>query len=35
VTQRPIHCTDNKREVLYIKDENKWEKEAEEKENLD
>ena len=32
VTQRPIHCTDNKREVLYVKDEDKWEKEAEEKE---
>ena len=27
VTQRPIHCADKKREVLYIKDENKWEKE--------
>jgi hypothetical protein len=25
-TKRPIHCTDSKREVLYIKDENKWEK---------
>ena len=34
VTQRPIHCTDNKREVLYVKDEDKWEKEAEEKEKL-
>jgi hypothetical protein len=34
VTQRPIHCTDNKREVLYIKDENKWEKEAVEKEKI-
>jgi hypothetical protein len=30
VTQRPVHCTDAKREVLYIKDENKWEKEGEE-----
>ena len=27
VTQRPVHCTDKKREVLYIKNENKWEKE--------
>jgi hypothetical protein len=27
VEKRPIHCTDNKREVIYIKDENKWEKE--------
>ena len=34
VTQRPIHCTDNKREILYIKDENKWEKEAEEKDKI-
>jgi hypothetical protein len=31
VTQRPIHCTDRKREVLYIKDENKWEKENNDK----
>ena len=34
VTQRPIHCTDNKREVLYVKDENKWEKEADEKDKI-
>ena len=27
VTQRPIHCADKKREVVYIKDEDKWEKE--------
>ena len=26
ITQRPVHCTDKKREILYIKDENKWEK---------
>jgi hypothetical protein len=31
VQKRPIHCTDKKRETLYIKDENKWEKEDEEK----
>jgi hypothetical protein len=30
-TKRPIHCTDTKREVIYIKDEDKWEKEDEEK----
>jgi hypothetical protein len=24
---RPVHCTDTKREVMYVKDENKWEKE--------
>jgi hypothetical protein len=29
VTQRPVHCTDKKREIMYIKDENKWEKEDE------
>ena len=29
VTQRPVHCTDKKREVLYIKDEDKWEKDEE------
>jgi Txe/YoeB family toxin of Txe-Axe toxin-antitoxin module len=34
VTQRPIHCADKKREVLYIKDEDKWEKENEEKEKI-
>ena len=27
VTQRPIHCTDKKREVLYVKDEDLWQKE--------
>jgi hypothetical protein len=26
ITKRPIHCTDEKRNILYIKDENKWEK---------
>jgi len=31
VTQRPVHCTDKKRETLYIKDENKWEKEDDKK----
>jgi len=29
VTQRPVHCTDKKRETLYIKDEDKWEKDEE------
>ena len=29
VTERPIHCTDKKREILYVKDENKWEKDDE------
>ena len=26
IYKRPIHCTDTKRETLYIKDEDKWEK---------
>jgi hypothetical protein len=30
-TKRPIHCTDAKREILYVKDEDKWEKEQENK----
>jgi len=34
ITQRPIHCTDKKRETLYVKDEDKWEKENEEKVKL-
>jgi len=34
ITQRPIHCTDKKRETLYIKDENKWEKEDDNKNKL-
>jgi hypothetical protein len=29
VTQRPVHCTDKKRETMYIKDEDKWEKDDE------
>ena len=28
-TLRPVHCTDTKREVIYVKDEDKWEKEDE------
>jgi len=34
ITQRPVHCTDKKRETLYIKDEDKWEKEDEEKKKV-
>ena len=29
VSKRPVHCTDQKREVIYVKDENIWEKEDE------
>jgi len=27
VVKRPVHCADQKREVIYVKDENMWEKE--------
>jgi hypothetical protein len=29
--ERPLHCNDLKREILYIKENNKWEKETEQK----
>lgn len=29
ITKRPVHCTDLKRETLYIKDENTWNKDKE------
>jgi hypothetical protein len=32
--KRPIHCSDLKREVIYIKDENQWTKENEEKQKI-
>lgn len=28
ITRRPIHCSDAKRDVLYIKDDNKWERDS-------
>ncbi len=28
IHKRPVHCTDLKREVMYVKDENQWNKEA-------
>lgn len=34
VDKRPVHCTDAKREVLYIKDDDKWEKENEDKNKM-
>ena len=33
-TVRPIHCTDQKRETFYVKDENKWEKEEDDRKKL-
>jgi hypothetical protein len=34
ITQRPIHCTDKKRDILYVKGENKWHKEDEDKKQI-
>ena len=34
VTQRPVHCADKKREVIYVKDQDKWEKEDIEKKKI-
>jgi hypothetical protein len=34
VHKRPVHCADKKREVIYIKDEDKWERESEEKNKM-
>ena len=34
INKRPVHCSDSKREVMYVKDENKWEKENKDKEKL-
>lgn len=34
VTMRPVHCTDIKRETVYIKDQDNWEKENNEKTKL-
>jgi hypothetical protein len=34
ITQRPVHCTDQKREIIYIKDEDKWEKEDDKKQKF-
>jgi len=34
VTERPIHCTDIKRETVYVKDKDKWELETTDKSKL-
>jgi hypothetical protein len=34
VFKRPIHCSDLKREVLYVKDQNAWEKENDENKKI-
>ena len=33
-SMRPVHCTDSKREVIYVKDDNKWEKENDDKKKM-
>jgi hypothetical protein len=33
-TVRPVHCTDKKRETMYIKDQGQWEKEDDNKTRL-
>jgi len=34
VHKRPVHCSDFKREVMYVKDDDRWEKENSEKQKL-
>lgn len=34
ITHRPVHCTDKKRETMYIKDDNQWFKEDDNKSKL-
>ncbi len=34
IYKRPMHCSDTKRETLYIKDEDKWEKESQENKKI-
>jgi uncharacterized membrane protein len=34
ITMRPVHCSDLKREVVYVKDENVWSKDSNEKPKL-
>ena len=31
LNKRPVHCSDSKRETMYVKEENKWEKDTEQK----
>jgi len=34
VEKRPMHCTDKKREIVYVKDEDEWQKEEEDKKRI-
>ena len=34
VDKRPLHCSDIKREIMYVKDDDKWEKEPDDKQKI-
>jgi hypothetical protein len=34
VERRPMHCSDVKREIMYVKDDDKWEKEEDDKQKI-
>ena len=34
LNKRPVHCGDAKRETLYVKEENKWERESDENKQM-
>ena len=34
IHKRPVHCADKKREIIYIKDEDKWERDNQQKQRL-
>ncbi len=34
ISERPVHCSDLQRDIVYIKDEDKWEKEDDDKKKL-
>ena len=34
VEKRPMHCTDKKREIVYVKDDDEWQKEQEDKKHI-
>jgi hypothetical protein len=34
VEKRPMHCTDKKREIVYVKDQDEWQKEQEDKKHI-
>ena len=34
IEKRPVHCSDTKREIMYVKDQDKWEKENDEKKKI-